>query len=356
MSRSHDLRKSRNTKQAVRKVEVEKTSESSTDDEYLYTLNEKSTNKKLSSSNTPNTTVIINSVPIQMIIDSGASTNIIDQSDYEKICKQHKLDIKKSATNIMAYGSDKPLPAVGKFTATLEAKTRYTVADIYVIKGHHGSLLSYQTATALGLIAIKVNHVKEKPPDIEQLASTYPTLFKGIGELKSFKLKLHIDSNLPPVAQPPRRIPFHLRQQVSAELAKLEKEGIIEDVKGPTPWISPLVVVPKPNGTVRLCVDMRRANEAIQRERHSNPTVDDVIQALNGATMFSKLDLKSGYHQIMLSDESRYITAFSTHKGVKQFTRLNFGTNSASEIFQHVISERLRDIPGVLNISDDILV
>ena len=136
----------------------------------------------------------------------------------------------------------------------------------------------------------------------------------------------------------------------------MEKGGTVEDVKGPTPWISPLVVVPKPNGNVRLCVDMRRVNEAILRERHSNLTVDDVIHALNGATMFSKLDLRSGYHQILLHDDSRYITAFSTHSGVKQFRRLNFGTNTASETFQPVISTRLQGIPGVLNISDDILV
>ena len=72
--------------------------------------------------------------------------------------------------------------------------------------------------------------------------------------------------------------------------------------------------------------------------------------------MFSKLDLKSGYHQIKLLEESRFITAFSTPIGVKQFIRLNFGTNSASEIFQHVVSERLRGIREVSNISDDIMV
>ena len=136
----------------------------------------------------------------------------------------------------------------------------------------------------------------------------------------------------------------------------MEKDGIIEDVKGPTPWISPLVVVPKPNGNVRLCVDMRRANEAILRERHSNPTVDDVIHALNGAMMFSKLDLRSGYHHFLLHDDSQYITAFSTHSGVKHFQQLNFGTNAASDIFQHVIFTQLQGIPGVLNISNDILV
>ena len=118
----------------------------------------------------------------------------------------------------------------------------------------------------------------------------------------------------------------------------IRKDGIIEDVKSPTPWISPLVVVPKPNGNVRLCVDARRANEVILRERHLNPTVDDVIHAVNGAMMFLKLDLRSGYDQIVLHDESCYIIGFSTHCVVKQFWRLNVGTNAASEIVQHVIS------------------
>lgn len=159
-----------------------------------------------------------------------------------------------------------------------------------------------------------------------------------------------------PVAQPARRIPFHLRQKVSAALDKLEQQGIIEKVDGATPWISPLVVIPKKDGDIRLCVDMRMANRAIQRERHPTPTVDDLIHALNGATVFSKLDLRSGYHQLCLAKESRHITTFATHEGLRRYKKLNFGTNSASEIFQHVIAEQIRDIPNVLNISDDVIV
>ena len=101
---------------------------------------------------------------------------------------------------------------------------------------------------------------------------------------------------------------------------------------------------------------MRMPNQAIQRERHPSPTVDDLVDALNGATTFSKLDLRSGYHQLSLAPESRYVTTFATHDGLRRYTRLNFGTNSASEIFQHIIGEQIRDIPGSINISDDIIV
>ena len=86
-----------------------------------------------------------------------------------------------------------------------------------------------------------------------------------------------------------------------------------------------------------MCIDMRVPNKAILRERHPSPTIDDLIQQLNGSSYFSKLDLSSGYHQLELDEKSPDITTFVTHKGLKRFTRLNFGTNSASEIFQNVI-------------------
>ena len=98
---------------------------------------------------------------------------------------------------------------------------------------------------------------------------------------------------------------------------------------------------------------MRMPNCAIKRERHPTPTVDDLIHAMNGAKVFSKLGLRSGYHQLILDEESRYITTFATHKGLYRYTRLNFGTNAASEIFQKVIHDEIHDIPGALNISDE---
>ena len=68
-----------------------------------------------------------------------------------------------------------------------------------------------------------------------------------------------------------------MRKRVAAELDSLERQGIIEKVDGPTPWISPLVVIPKKSRDVRLCVDMRMANKAINQELHPSPTIDDLI-------------------------------------------------------------------------------
>ena len=143
---------------------------------------------------------------------------------------------------------------------------------------------------------------------------------------------------------------------MAKELINLEEQGIIEKVEGPTPWVSPLVIIAKRNGEVRLRIDMRKANKGSIRERHPSPKVNDLVHNLNGATLFKKLDLRQGYQQVPLSPESRYITTFTTHKGLRWFTRLNFGTNSASVMFQNIISEQIRDIPGTINISDDVIV
>ncbi|KAJ8385135.1 hypothetical protein AAFF_G00192760 [Aldrovandia affinis] len=101
---------------------------------------------------------------------------------------------------------------------------------------------------------------------------------------------------------------------------------------------------------------MRQANLAIIRERYPIPTVDELLQGMNGLVVFSKLDLKWGYHQLELTPESREITTFAIHNGVYRYKRLLFGVSSASEQYQHEIAAALAGIEGVENISDDVIV
>ena len=304
----------------------------------------------------PKVDVKLNGITISMIIDTGASTDIIDEKDFAIVNQTNNLELQPSTRCIFAYGADSQLMVVGQFVISIEADMKSVQTMIHVIQGNNGSLLSYRTACNLGLIHVNVKHICDNPRVCNMLLQNYAKLFEGIGRLKNAEVTLHIDERVPPVAQATRRIPFHMRKAVAKELINQEEQGIIEKVEGPTPWVSPLVIIAKKNGEVRLCIDMRRANKAINRERHPSPTVDDLVHNLNGATVFTKLDLRQGYHQVPLLPESRYITTFTTHKGLRRYTRLNFGTNSASEMFQNIISEQIRDIPGTINISDDVIV
>ena len=271
--------------------------------EYVYTVN------GASNSDTPNTTpqvdIIVQNTMIKFLIDSGATVSLIDEEAWSKIQKCNKsIMLQKSTSRIYPYGSDKPLELKGQFTTTLESKTRFTPAVIQVAKGKAGNLLNCHTACELGLIRLHVNHIDnentatpqapphittpsqlaqqinpESPTFIQDVLHKYRNLWKDgrIGKLKDFEVKVHVDPSVQPVIQPQRRIPFHLRQKVDAELDKLEKQGIIEPVTGPTPWVSPIVVIPKPNSDdVRICVDMRSPNRCIKRERHPMPTADEL--------------------------------------------------------------------------------
>ena len=147
-----------------------------------------------------------------------------------------------------------------------------------------------------------------------------------------------------------------MRSKLEEKIKELIELDIIEPAQGPTPWVNPIVVVPKSGGDIRLCIDMRRANQAIRRARHPIPTVDEITQSISGSKVFSKLDLKWGYHQLELSPESREITTFATHCGLFRYKRLLFGVNSASEQYQYEIQTALAGIEGQENISDDIII
>ena len=138
------------------------------------------------------------------------------------------------------------------------------------------------------LIIVNFNHFFIQPaPD---LVAKFQHLFTGIGKLKDYKQKLHLDPSIQPVAQKPRRVPFHLRKQVSARIEELEALDIIERASRPTSWVSPVVAAPKPHNPseVRVCGDYRQSNRAIIRERHPtcSPTVEELMEDMTGAYVF----------------------------------------------------------------------
>ena len=108
--------------------------------------------------------------------------------------------------------------------------------------------------------------------------------------MKNKQISLDIDPTVKPIAQPYRRIPFNLRGKIRDKTTELLDMGKIEPVEGPAPWVNPVVIVPKNNGEIRLCVDMRQANQAIMRRRYPIPTVDEVLDTMNGSKVFSKLN------------------------------------------------------------------
>ena len=298
-------------------------------------------------------TLAINDVPSKVLIDTGSTLIIVSETIVNKMYL--KPQFKKSKVRAFAFGQNKPMPIKGKCTCTAETDSKVTTADFRVVSGNTETNISYQTAVQLQIIPT-ICALSEN--EYEVMRNKYPQVFHGLGKLKDRKIKFHTDENVVPVAQSPRLIPFHVWDQVAKELERLEKMDIIKKVAGPTPWVSNLVVAPKPNNPkeIRLNVDMWPANQAIKRERHATPTIDDIILELNGSAVFSKVNLNKGFHHLVLSEDSRNMTTFASNVGLRRYKRLNFGVSCAPEIFQNEIRQTLGRLNATLNISDDIIV
>jgi len=296
---------------------------------------------------------------IRVLIDSGSTANVIDHDTWKYLKKQKICAVsERTSKRLYPYGSNEPLMSIGKFSAIAEVGDRQTEAEFMVFTGKGRSILSKGTAEKLGILKIGLNvcNVTADKLTLDDIQKQYLSVCKGIGKLKNYQAKNYLDSNVKPVAQHARRIPFAMREKLEKKIKELLQNDIIEPVDGPTPWISPLVIIPKESGDIRICVDMRQAHTAVIRERHPIPTVDEVLQSMNGSTVFTKIDLACGFHQLELEEKSREITTFTCHLGIFRYNRLMFGISLAPELFQHIIQQVTSECEGVQHISDDLIV
>ena len=338
-------------------------------------------------------------IDVYTVPDSGSTANTITEPEWKRLKRQNIIceSTKHPGSNLYPYQSEKPLKVLGQFRCTVTVGNRSKMCTFRVVEGSGENLLSRKDSEDLGLLKIgyDVKHVGNKPMKREDILIEFPNICSGIGRVKDREIELKIDPNVKPVVQPLRRIPFALRDKLATKLRQMVKDDIIEPVEEATGWGSNLVVVPKRDqkeetimsqsveksltnahekslinaksmydknydepevDDIRVCVDMRCPNKAILRERHPIPSLDEILHGMNGAQYFSKIDIKSGYNQFVLSPASRNLTCFTSHIGLFRYKVLLFGINTASEIFQNEVRRIIRGIPGVENISDDICV
>ena len=172
---------------------------------------------------------------------------------------------------------------------------------------------------------------------------------------------MYIDtSDSLPIGQPPRWIPFVLRQEVAHQQQKMQTEGVIEP--STSPWLSPVVLVKKRDGNHHFCVDYRKLNLVTKPDRFPFPRIDDLLDQLSQSSYLSTLDLASGFWQISVHPDSREKTAFVTHRGLFQFHVMPFGLTNAPAVFQQLMQRVLVPLNSstgpdfVLVYLDDILV
>ena len=159
-----------------------------------------------------------------------------------------------------------------------------------------------------------------------------------------------------PVSQPYRRIPPNQYREVKEHISALLRKGVIQESS--SSYASPIVLVRKPDGSLRLCVDYRRLNSKTRRDAFPLPRIDESLDALSGAAFFSTIDLASGYHQVVMHEKDRHKTAFTTPFGLYEYLRMPFGLCNAPATFQRLMQATMSDLAFqiVLVYLDDLLV
>lgn len=325
------------SKQTVKQVN---TSEDVNEDNKfdIFTVTEVANHAETANACVPVYEVVIGTRVLQCVADTGASVNIVPVSC---LPETHWIPVNSV---VKSYGGV-AIPVVGSQTFQVKFRDRVVNADfIGVDVNNEKPLLSYDLCVSLGIFSDEVRKV-----DCD------PAIFDGLGCVQGVQFHLKLKDDAHPRFFPTRRVPPAILQRVETELENMSKQGVIvEDTD--SEWSSPMVPVLKRDGSVRICVDFRHINKSIKREHFQIPSLEDILTQLQGATVFSCLDARSGYLQIPVAETSQKFLVFSTPFGNFRFTRMPFGISSAPEIFQKCMSHLLSGLKGVVCYLDDVLV
>ena len=211
--------------------------------------------------------------------------------------------------------------------------------------------------------------ITDLPLTQEKVENTYADVFQGLGKFPGEPYKLRLKPDAVPAKHRPRKVPVHLQDAFHEEVERLVKIDVLEKVTEPTEWVNSFVIVEKvidssnahsPNHvikkSIRLCIDPKDLNEALEREPYYSRTIDELISMFAGAKVFTIVDMDKGYWQVVLHPESRKLTCMAFDIGRYQFKRLPMGSKVASDIFQRMLDSVYIGLPGVTGIADDMVI
>ena len=336
--------------------------EDDSDDEYVIsTLSEcNSVDSKKPKSDMIWITPRVNGKLLQMELDTGSAVSVISKQDYNTHFGTSKLS--NTPITLKTYSGEKVIP-LGVFEVKVEYEGQSAMLKLYVVdKG--GPILfgrDWLKKIQLNWKNIKFLHSVstgiQSGENLDNILKRYPSIFQdGIGSVNNIKATLHLKPDATPKFMKPRPVAYSLKPKIEAELEKLEQQGIIYRVDT-SDWATPIVAIPKKDGSVRICGDFKvTLNPVLNVDQYPLPKTDDVFANLAGGEKFTKIDLRQAYLQLHLSEESKPLLTINTHKGLYRYNRMTYGISPAPSIWQRTIDTILQGLPGVQCILDDMII
>ena len=300
------------------------------------------------------TTVQLEGHPFVMEVDTGAAVSLINENTYRSFPFLKRLPLQSSTVQLRTYTGEK-IAVKGEISVTVQRESQSLTLPLIVVPGQGPSLLGRNWLLKLQLDWKNIFTLQVS--SLQNVLVRYSSLFQeGLGTLKQSKVKFFLKEGATPKFFKARPVPLALQQRVTAELDRLQAEGIIIPIKV-SDWATPIVPVMKRDGSIRICGDFKlTVNQATQTEVYPLPRIDEIFASLSGGTIFSTLDLSHAYNQLQLDDKAQELTTINTHRGLYAYTRLPFGVASAPAIFQRTMETLLKDLPMTCVYIDDILV
>ena len=292
---------------------------------------------------------------LTMELDTGAAVTIMSERQYNDLLSN--LPLRESQVLLKTYSGER-LPVIGDIDVRVQHEQQSQDLVLTVVAGDGPCLLGRNWLQHITLNWREIKAVSQHAVgSLDYLLDKYGEIFVDeLGTINSFTAKLHVNSEDQPKFYKPRTVPYALKSVIDDEIDRLERDGILEKVTH-SEWATPIVAVPKPDGSVRLCGDFKvTVNQSLSIDQYPLPKADDLFDTLAGGKQFTKLDLSQAYLQLPLDPESKKYCTINTHRGLYQFTRLPFGIASAPAQFQRVMDTILQGVQGSLCYIDDIMV
>jgi len=316
-------------------------------------------------------------------LDLGADINLMPVSAYIKLIGDKNLNnLGPVRCNITTYTKDS-IENLGSTSVFVKYPGQPTVKLDFNVTNEEGStLICCQDLLALALVIPKagleeiprdahlVSSSSDETEDVNNVTSSTATplvtrkedikkhfsdCLNGLGQFPGDPYHINVDPKVPPVRVPCRKVDIHLEQKFKEQLNGMLEAGVIMPQNDPTPWINSFVIV-EAKDKIRICLDPTNLNKAVIREPYHYRTPDDIYHKLAKAKFFSVVDLKKGYWQIPLDEESSYLTTFNTPFGRFRFTRVPFGITVSGDAFQRKIDSVYNRLNMVTGIADDMLI
>ncbi|GKA88286.1 putative reverse transcriptase domain-containing protein [Tanacetum coccineum] len=196
----------------------------------------------------------------------------------------------------------------------------------------------------------------EDVPVIRDFPEVFPDDLPGLPPPRQVEFRIDLIPGAAPVARAPYRLAPSEMRELSVQLQELLEKGFIRPSS--SPWGAPVLFVKKKDGSFRMCIDYRELNKLTVKNRYPLPRIDDLFDQLQGSSVYSKIDLRSGYHQLRIKEEDIPITAFRTRYGHFEFQVMPFGLTNAPAVFMDLMNRVCKPYLDkfVIVFIDDILV